>query len=27
VARMYDTQRYRPSYTGKMDLPVFLTHA
>ena len=27
VARMYDTERYRPSYTGKMDLPVFLTHA
>ncbi len=27
VAKMYDTQRYRPSYTGKMDLPVFLTHA
>ncbi len=27
VARMYDTKRYRPSYTGKMDLPVFLTHA
>ncbi len=27
VARMYDTARYRPSYTGKMDLPVFLTHA
>ncbi len=27
VARMYDTKRYRPSYTGKMDLPVFLTNA
>ncbi len=27
VARMYDTNRYRPSYTGKMDLPVFLTNA
>jgi 6-phosphofructokinase 1 len=27
VAKMYDTERYRPSYTGKMDLPVFLTHA
>jgi len=27
VAKMYDTARYRPSYTGKMDLPVFLTHA
>ena len=27
VARMYDTARYRPSYTGKMGLPVFLTHA
>jgi len=27
VAKMYDTERYRPSYTGKMDLPVFLTNA
>jgi ATP-dependent phosphofructokinase / diphosphate-dependent phosphofructokinase len=27
VAKMYDTDRYRPSYTGKMDLPVFLTNA
>jgi 6-phosphofructokinase 1 len=27
VERMYDTARYRPSYTGKMGLPVFLTHA
>ncbi len=27
VAKMYDTARYRPSYTGKMDLPIFLTHA
>jgi len=27
VARMYDTNRYRPSYTGKIDLPVFLTNA
>jgi 6-phosphofructokinase 1 len=27
VAKMYDTQRYRPSYTGKTDLPVFLTNA
>jgi 6-phosphofructokinase 1 len=27
VARMYDTARYRPSYTNKMDLPVFLTNA
>ena len=27
VARMYDTARYRPSYTGKTGLPVFLTHA
>jgi ATP-dependent phosphofructokinase / diphosphate-dependent phosphofructokinase len=27
VAKMYDTERYRPSYTGKMDLPIFLTNA
>src|SRR5450432_4090764 len=27
VAKMYDTERYRPSYSGKMDLPVFLTNA
>ncbi len=27
VAKMYDTARYRPSYTGKMDLPIFLTNA
>ncbi len=26
VERMYNTQRYRPSYTGKMGLPIFLTH-
>jgi 6-phosphofructokinase 1 len=25
VARMYNTERYRPSYTGKMGLPIFLT--
>ncbi len=27
VARMYSTERYRPTYAGKMGLPVFLTHA
>ena len=27
VARMYDTERYRPSYTGKAGLPLFLTRA
>ena len=27
VARMYDTQRYRPTYTGKAGLPIFLTNA
>lgn len=27
VAKMYDTDRYRPSYTHKMGLPVFLTKA
>ena len=27
VEKMYDKQRYRPSYTGKMDLPIFLTNA
>ncbi len=27
VAKMYDADRYRPSYTGKIGLPVFLTHA
>jgi 6-phosphofructokinase len=27
VGRMYDTERYRPSYTGKAGLPLFLTRA
>ena len=27
VTKMYDTVRYRPTYTGKMGLPIFLTHA
>ena len=27
VATMYNTDRYRPSYTSKQGLPVFLTHA
>ena len=27
VARMYDTERYRPSYTGKAGVPLFLTRA
>jgi ATP-dependent phosphofructokinase / diphosphate-dependent phosphofructokinase len=27
VASMYNTERYRPSYTNKEGLPVFLTHA
>ena len=27
VARMYDTERYRPSYSGKIGLPIFLTRA
>ena len=27
VAKMYDTDRYRPSYSNKAGLPVFLTHA
>jgi 6-phosphofructokinase 1 len=27
VAKMYDVERYRPSYSGKLGLPVFLTHA
>jgi len=27
VGKMYDTDRYRPSYTNKAGLPVFLTHA
>ena len=27
VATMYNTERYRPSYTSKEGLPLFLTHA
>lgn len=27
VATMYSTERYRPTYTGKLGLPVFLTRA
>jgi 6-phosphofructokinase 1 len=27
VAKMYDTARYRPSYTDKIGLPIFLTRA
>ncbi|HVW87715.1 MAG TPA: 6-phosphofructokinase [Bryobacteraceae bacterium] len=27
VAKMYNTERYRPSYTSKIGLPIFLTHA
>jgi len=27
VAKMYDTDRYRPSYTNKLGLPIFLTQA
>jgi 6-phosphofructokinase 1 len=27
VAKMYNTERYRPSYRDKMGLPVFLTNA
>ena len=27
IATMYNTERYRPSYSGKMGLPIFLTHA
>ncbi|HEY3454389.1 MAG TPA: 6-phosphofructokinase [Bryobacteraceae bacterium] len=27
VANMFNTERYRPSYTNKETLPVFLTHA
>ena len=26
VEKMYNTQRYRPNYTNKEGLPVFLTH-
>ena len=27
VEKMYNTERYRPTYTSKQGLPVFLTHA
>jgi 6-phosphofructokinase 1 len=27
IAAMYSTDRYRPTYTGKTGLPIFLTHA
>jgi len=27
VEKMYSTDRYRPTYSGKLGLPVFLTHA
>ena len=27
VEKMYDTERYRPSYTNKIGLPIFLTRA
>jgi hypothetical protein len=27
VETMYDTARYRPNYTNKLGLPVFLTRA
>ena len=27
VEHMYNTERYRPTYTNKEGLPVFLTHA
>jgi 6-phosphofructokinase 1 len=27
VERMYSKERYRPTYTGKAGLPVFLTRA
>lgn len=26
IEKMYNTQRYRPNYTNKEGLPVFLTH-
>lgn len=26
VDRMYNKERYRPTYDGKLDLPIFLTH-
>jgi len=27
IGNMFNTERYRPSYTNKETLPVFLTHA
>jgi hypothetical protein len=27
IASMYSTERYRPTYSGKMGLPIFLTRA
>lgn len=27
IEKMFNTERYRPTYTNKMGLPVFLTHA
>jgi 6-phosphofructokinase 1 len=27
VQTMYNTERYRPSYSNKTGMPVFLTHA
>ena len=27
VDTMYNTERYRPTYTGKLGFPIFLTRA
>ena len=27
IGTMYNTERYRPTYSGKMGLPIFLTRA
>jgi 6-phosphofructokinase 1 len=27
VETMYNTERYRPNYSNKIGLPIFLTHA
>jgi 6-phosphofructokinase 1 len=27
IDRMYNTERYRPTYDHKMGLPIFLTHS
>jgi 6-phosphofructokinase 1 len=27
IEKMFNTDRYRPTYTSKVGLPVFLTHA